>query len=353
MAGHEDESQIEPKDERSLIAKERATGSGDAAAPRRGLTRRGVLLGTVGGLAGLGVLGAGGFLLTDRLKRFGRRAERVIPDHRVAVPAAAPRMVIARGADPARNVRAAVERLGGMARLVTPVDVVVIKPNIGWERTPEQGANTHPDVVAEVVRLCRAAGARRVIVSDCPLKRSRGAFESSGILAAAAAAGAEVIVPEESSYRTVEISKRLGTWDVLEPFIIATKVINVPVAKHHDLTGMTCGLKNWIGITGRLRIMFHNDLQRSIAELAALMRPTLTIVDASRVLMVHGPAGGSLGDVKPVRTIAAGFDPVALDAWAFSLLGKGPLPANLGLAEAMGLGRLDYAALSPVEIISG
>jgi uncharacterized protein (DUF362 family) len=332
--------------------REQPASAGRATAPRLGLTRRRVLIGA-GGVAGLGVLGAGAFFVTDRVRRFARSAERVVADHSVALPASAPRMVIARGVEPASNVRAAVERLGGMARLVTPDDIVVIKPNIGWDRTPEQGANTHPAVVAEVVRLCRAARARRVIVSDCPVRRSRDAFERSGIMAAASAAGAEVIVPEESRYHTVEISRRLGTWDVLEPFVIATKVINVPTAKHHDQTGLSCGLKNWIGITGKLRITFHEDLQRSIAELAALMRPTLTIVDASRVLMEHGPVGGSLADVKPVRTIAAGFDPVALDAWACDLLGKGPRPANLEIAAGMGLGRIDYATLSPIEITTG
>lgn len=329
-------------------------GPGEAGAerPKRLLTRRRVLLG-LGGVAGAGALGAGGFLLTDRYKRFGRRAAHVVPDHRVGVSSSAPRIVIARGVDPARNVRAAVERLGGMSRFVTPEDVVVVKPNVGWDRTPEQGANTHPEVVAEVVRLCREARPARIIVSDCPVRRSRAAFERSGILAAARAAGAEVLAPEDSRYLPVQVSERLGTWDVLEPFVIATKLINVPVAKHHDLTGVTCGLKNWIGITGKLRVMLHDDIQRSIAELAALMRPTLTIVDASRVLMHHGPVGGSLDDVKPVRTIAAGLDPVALDAWACRLFGTGPLPANLQLAASMGLGQVDFAALAPVEILAG
>ncbi len=328
-----------------------ANGHGTRA-PRRLFTWRRVLVG-IGGVAGVGVLGVGGFFANDRYKRFLRTAERVIPDHRVELLAAAPRMVIVHGEDPARNVRAAVERLGGMGRLVGPADVVVVKPNIGWERAAEQGATTHPAVVAEVVRLCREARAGRVIVCDCPVAKSRGAFVRSGIEAAASAAGAEVIAPEDSRYLTVEISERLGTWDVLEPFVLATKVINVPVAKHHDLTGVTGGLKNWIGITGKLRIMFHDDLQRSIAELAALMRPTLTVVDASRVLMQHGPVGGSLDDVKPVRTIAAGFDPVALDAWACSLFGTRVLPASLGLAASMGLGQVDYAALAPVELLAG
>ncbi len=319
---------------------------------RRLITRRRVLVG-VGGVVGAGALGAGGLLLQDYLKRFTRRADTAIPDHRVAVPAVTPRMVIARGPDPERNVRAAVERLGGMSRLLSPADIVVIKPNIGWDRTPEQGANTHPQVVAGVVRLCREVGCRRVIVCDCPISKSRPALETSGILKAATDAGAEVIAPEDSRYRTVEISKRLGTWDILEPFVIATKVINVPTAKTHALTGLSAGLKNWIGVTGKRRLMFHTDLQRSIAELAALMRPTLTVLDASRVLMVHGPQGGSLADVKPVRTIAAGFDPVALDAFACSLLGVTPLPESLNLAADMGLGRVDYAGLAPVELTAG
>ncbi|MBI5548847.1 MAG: DUF362 domain-containing protein [Deltaproteobacteria bacterium] len=319
---------------------------------KRLLTRRRVLLG-MGGLVGSTALGVGGLLLHDHRSRFGRMGVRAIPDHRIELPSTTPKFVIARGADPARNVRAAVERLGGMSQFVTPEDVVVIKPNMGWDRTPEQGANTHPEVIAEVVRLVRGARARRVIVSDCPVKKSRSAFERSGILAAATAAGAEVIAPEDSQYHAVQVSQRLGTWDILEPFVIATKVINVPVAKTHPLTGVTVGLKNWFGVTGRMRITLHEDLQRSIAELAALMRPTLTIIDASRVLMENGPAGGNPNEVKPMRAIAAGVDPVALDAWAFNLFGVSELPENLRLAAQMGLGQLDFAGLSPVELLAG
>jgi len=83
------------------------------------------------------------------------------------------------------------------------------------------------------------------------------------------------------------------------------------------------------------------------------MRPTLTIVDASRVLMEQGPAGGNPNDVKAVRTIAAGIDPVALDAWALGLFPNQPSPVSLRFAAELGLGRIDYAALSPVEIVTG
>ena len=318
---------------------------------RRLITRRRLLI-AGGGIVTAGGLGLGGYLTYGYLQRFGRTALDVIPDHRVDLPVSSPQMVVARGADPAANVRAAVERLGGMQRLLSAEDTVLVKPNIGWQRPPEHAANTHPDVVAEVVRLCLEAGPRRVIVTDCPIRKSRAAFEWSGIGETAAAAGAEVIIPEDSSYRTVLISERLGTWDILEPFVTATKIINVPVAKSHNLMGSAAGMKNWIGITTKLRSLFHNDIDASIAELAQLMKPTLTVIDATRVLMHGGPAGGSLGAVNSYGAVAAGFDPVALDAWATSIFGTTPdaYPEYLRIAEWMGLGSADYRSLHPIEV---
>jgi uncharacterized protein (DUF362 family) len=321
---------------------------------RRRFTRRRFLV-AGGSVAAVGGLGLGGFAIYDHRQRFGREAVDLIPDHRVDLSAAIPSMVVARGSDPTVNARAAIERLGGMRRLLTPEDTVLVKPNIGWVRNPEHAANTHPDVVAEVVRVCREAGPKRVIVCDCPVRKSRGAFERSGILEASLAAGAEVIIPEESSHRRVQISARLGTWDILEPFVIATKIINVPVAKSHSLMQSSAGMKNWIGITNRLRVMFHNDIHQSVAELAALMRPTLTVIDATRVLMHGGPAGGSMGAVNPYGAIAAGFDPVALDAWACSIFDTDATapPEYLLTAEAMGLGSADFRSLQPIEVITG
>ena len=164
----------------------------------------------------------------------------------------------------------------------------------------------------------------------------------------------EVIIPEDSSHRRVEISARLGTWDILEPFVTATKIINVPVAKSHNLMQSSAGMKNWIGITNKLRVMFHNDIHQSVAELAALMRPTLTVVDATRVLMHGGPDGGSIGAVNPYGAIAAGFDPVALDAWACSIFDPAAVapPEYLRIAESMGLGTADFRSLQPIEVIA-
>lgn len=315
-------------------------------------TRRRILIGA-GGFVGSAALGITGYIGYGYTQRFFREGTETVSDHRVSLAKIYPRLVVARGPEPAINVRAIINRMGGMKQFVATDDVVVIKPNIGWERTPVYGANTHPGVVGELVKLCLAEKPKRVIVCDCPVAtNSKRSFELSGIEKAALEAGAEVIVPENSTYKTVTISKRLGAWDILEPFVSATKIINVPVAKHHSLSGVTAGMKNWIGITTKLRPLFHSDIHKSIAELANLMKPTLTVMDATRILMAKGPEGGNLDDVKPVQTVAASIDPVALDAWASGLFGlsKSDWPQSVFLAEKMGLGIADYTSLPIVEL---
>ena len=227
-----------------------------------------------------------------------------------------PEMAVIQGDDPVLLARRAIEELGGIRRFVGRGDVVVIKPNVSWDRTPEQAANTNPQVVGEVCRLCREAGARRVIVTDVTINEPRRCFARSGIGEAARAAGAEIILPESQLFREVDLrGEVLHSWPVLEPFLIADKIINLPVAKHHSLPGASLGLKNWYGILGGARHRLHQRIHESLVDLAGFMRPTLTLIDAYRVLLRNGPGGGSLADVALKKTLAAGTDPVALDAY--------------------------------------
>ncbi|MBN1610733.1 MAG: DUF362 domain-containing protein [Polyangiaceae bacterium] len=305
--------------------------------------------------AGLVAAGAGALLARDwRLFQSLAADPHDVPDHRVRLPAGKPPMVIAHGRDPAANVRAALEKMGGMGRFVGRADKVLIKPNVGWDRTQAQGANTHPAVVAELIRACRDAGAEDIIVTDCSVHEPERCFQRSGIRAAAQAAGARVILPSQAHYVDVKIPGRFGTWPIKQPFVAATKIINVPVAKHHGSARVTAGMKNWIGITDKRRSAFHSALHETIAGLAQLMRPTLTVVDATRVLMRNGPVGGNLADLKPMDMIAASIDPVAVDMWAAGLLGATPSQVPyLKLAAERRLGRLDFKALGAVELSTG
>jgi uncharacterized protein (DUF362 family) len=259
-----------------------------------------------------------------------------------------PEMAVAQNAEPEALARKVIQALGGMSRFVRRGDVVVVKPNIAWDRTPEQAANTNPQLVAEIVRLCLQAGAKKVIVTDVSCNDPRRCFERSGIAAAARAAGAEVLLPDERRFKEVDLGGEvLHVWKVLDHFLEADKMINVPIAKHHSLTECTLGMKNWYGILGGPRHRLHQRIHESLADLADFMRPTLTIIDAYRILMRNGPTGGNVSDTAVKKTLVASTDPVALDAYvakAFWNLDAERLP-YLKLAQARGLGKMDFSSL--------
>ena len=268
--------------------------------------------------------------------------------HTVALDPSLPEMAIIQGEDPAALARQAVQELGGMPRFVSRGDVVLVKPNIGWDRTPEQAANTNPDVVAEIVRQSLGAGAKRVIVTDVSCNDARRCFLRSGIAEAAQHAGAEVVLPDISRFKQVDIQgEMLREWPVFEAFLNVDKIINIPIAKHHALTGTTLGMKNWYGILGGSRNQLHQKIHESLVDLADFMRPTLTIMDCYRILLRNGPTGGNLEDVALKKTLVASTDPVAIDAYvakAFWNLEVDSLP-YLKLAAKRGLGSYEYERL--------
>jgi len=268
------------------------------------------------------------------------------PDWRVD-PNASGRMAVSEGPDPAENTRRAVAALGGMGAFVRPGERVALKPNCAWDRRPEQAANTCPEVVAELVRLSLAAGASEVVVTDNTCHDPDRTFARSGIEEAARDAGARIL--HQGNCKTVDMDLGggiLGVWEVLQPLADADRVINVPLIKHHSLCAATLGMKNWIGAIVGARANLHQKIHLAMAELGAAFRPTLTVVDATRVLTGGGPTGGSLALVRQAGMVAATTDPVAADAWGGSLLDLEPgrLP-HLAIAGRMGLGSPDWRSI--------
>lgn len=220
-------------------------------------------------------------------------------------------------------VARAVGALGGMGRFISRGDVVVIKPNIGWDRLPVHAANTNPAVVGAVVRMAYDAGAKRVVVADGSCNDAQRCFQRSGIWKTAYELGAEVVLPAEHRYRTMRLrGDVLDEWPIFTSLVEADKVINVPVAKHHNLARFTAAMKNWYGVLGGRRNRLHQSIDLSIADLATFMRPTLTVIDAMRVLIRNGPQGGNIDDTKPMNTVIASVDQVAADAFACTLIGE-------------------------------
>jgi uncharacterized protein (DUF362 family) len=274
--------------------------------------------------------------------------------------AAAPALAIARYksspaapdgiAEEARRLtRAGIDALGGMGRFVSKGQTVWIKPNISWDRRPEQAATTNPDVVATLVAMCYQAGAKRVLLSDNPCNSAQRTFPRSGIQQAAEKAGAQVFFMDERKFRKMALNgKVLKEWPVYAEVVECDVLINVPIAKHHSLTTVTLGMKNLMGAVGGARERFHQNTEMTLPDLAAFLKPKLIVLDAIRVLTGNGPVGGSLTDVKRKETIVAGTDQVAVDAYGATLLGHKPQAIeHIVEAGRRGLGSINFEALSP------
>ena len=251
-----------------------------------------------------------------------------------------------------RLTRQAVDALGGMGRFVSKGNVVWIKPDIGWDRRPEQAATTNPDVVATLVEMCYQAGAKKVLVSDNPCNPARLSYPRSGIQPAAEKAGAEVPFLDERKFRRMSLNgKVLKEWEVYQDIVEADRLINVPIAKNHNLCLATLGMKNLMGVIGGARNRLHQDLGGAVADLAAFLKPRLVVLDAIRVLTANGPVGGNLADVKRKDTLVAGVDQVAVDAVGATLLGYKPDSiVYIVQGNARGLGTMDFKSLSPRQI---
>lgn len=284
----------------------------------------------------------------------GPRSERISRDYRVtdAAPDMADMAIAQNDTDAASLVRKAIDAMGGMRRFVSRGDVVVVKPNIGWDRTPLQAANTNPLVVAEVVRLALDAGAKRVVVTDASCNEPNRCFTRSGIWKAAYDAGADVLLPAPHLFRNMRLKgELLDEWPVLSTLVQADKLINVPVAKHHNLSRYTGAMKNWYGSLGGRRNRLHQKIDLSIADLATFLQPTLTVIDATRVLLRNGPQGGNVADAADRHTVIASIDQVAADARACALIGQDPAAVGyLALGEARGLGTTRWERLRTREV---
>jgi uncharacterized protein (DUF362 family) len=276
-----------------------------------------------------------------------------------ATPApAAPDLVVARGGDdPEAITRAAIAALGGMGRFVPSGASVLIKPNACTaNRSYKYAATTNPWVVGALVKMCREAGARRVLVYDFPFDGGLAdAFAVSGIAEQVLAAGGELENFQYDKFVSTRLpgSQVLNYADIYSEVTSADVVINVPIAKNHGDTGLTLGMKNFMG-TVRDRGGMHNrgSLHRQIAELAGFIRPELTVVDAIRILTADGPRGGSLNAVRKLDTVIASADFVAADAYTTRLFGYAA-PTHLGyvkIAADMGLGRADLENLKITEV---
>jgi len=272
------------------------------------------------------------------------------PAQTVAADAGVPTLVAVRNGDPVTMFRKGIEALGGMKAFVKPGQRVVVKPNIGWDRTPEEGADTSPPLVGEIIRQALAAGASEVVVFDHTCNNWKSCYKNSGIEAAVAEAGGKILPGnDEADYveRTCEAAVIMKKAKLHKELLAADVVINVPILKNHGGAKMTAAMKNWMGVVWDRQFMHRNNLPQCIADSILYRKPDLTVVDAYRVMISNGPRGVSLADVTERKYQILSRDIVAADAMALRIIDYEPAKVPyIAMAEKLGLGIADPAKIN-------
>lgn len=307
-------------------------------------------------MAGIGASAVGGaaYKLYDGKGPTGAEPGLAVSLKDYSVPAIAGQsMAIVKGGVRSATVNKAIDLLGGIQRFVKPGERVLIKPNVAFTSAPSAGATTDPELTAELVRLCyKNAQAKEVFVADNPINDPESCFNYSGIAKACTAAGAKVIVPKSSHFRptTLKDGKLIRDWPLFyEPLAKVDRVIGVAPVKNHVRSGASMTMKNWYGLLGGRRNLFHQDINTIILELAMLVKPTLVVLDGTMVMMRNGPTGGSVADLERRNTMIVGTDQVAVDSFGATLLELDP--AQLGyikLADKAGCGTAFFERLKPI-----
>lgn len=322
---------------------------------RREFMRR--TLATGAAIAGAAAGGAALWQPRSRVPGFEAPEGIMLPDFSVALEAGQPTMAVAHGSDTGAVVKAAFGELGGVERFIKKGDVVVLKPNVAFDRPPALGATTHPDTLRAVAELALDAGAKEVRIADNPINSPEGCFLRSGLGAVANDMNLDIIMPSSRAFESLKMDGQvLRHWPMFaRPFDGADKVIGIAPCKDHNLCHASMTMKNWYGLLGGRRNQFHQMIHEIIADFALMIRPTLVVLDGMRVLHSNGPTGGRLSDVREMGTVVVGTDMVAVDAYGFEKL----LERDLALldyvhqADARGLGNKNWRETLWREIQAG
>lgn len=258
-------------------------------------------------------------------------------------------LVAVKGGEPDIMFDKGIEAFGGMSKFIKKGQTVVVKPNIGWDVSPERAGNTNPQLVKRIIEHCFKAGAKDVYVFDHTCDDWIMSYETSGIEAAVKSAGGKIVSgASEKYYRKIKIPHgvRLKEDKVHQLILDSDVYINVPVLKNHGSAKLTICLKNQMGVNWDRRYWHKNDLHQCIADFATRIKPHLNIVDAYRVMQTRGPRGVSVEDVTLLKAQIISTDMVAADAAATKFFGFEPkeIP-HIKIAHEMGVGNMEIDKL--------
>ena len=272
---------------------------------------------------------------------------------------ARPDLAVVTGTDRILAVNKGLEALGGMKAFVKPGSTVGLLINApAWWRLP--GSHTHPDLALAVILAALGAGAKEIQYLIDPLPN----YWQRSQLAAKYPAEIGGVKKCSGHYVSKEVArnKTLKKTSVVQEFLDCDVFINLPIIKHHVGVGMSCDLKNLMGVnSGASNQFFHAGsgakgeyddvpfLAQCVADLNTLRKPDLCVADATEFLLTNGPAGpGKLGKADKV---ILGTDPVAVDAYGAPLVNlKAADVLMIAKSAEWGLGQMDVGKLAVEEL---
>ncbi|MBN1597748.1 MAG: DUF362 domain-containing protein [Bacteroidales bacterium] len=259
-------------------------------------------------------------------------------------------MIAVKNGEPAAMFAEAMKAMGGISTIVRPNQTVVVKPNIGWDASPERGANTNPELVGEIVKQCLVAGAKKVTVFDNTCDEWTRCYKNSGIEKAVKDIGGQIVTgKDQSHYHKVEIPKGiiLKETKVHELILESDVFINVPVLKHHGGASVSFSMKNLMGVVWNRHYYHANGLHQCIADFTTFCKPTLNVIDGYRVMKRNGPRGVSVNDVATMKYLLVSKDIVAVDTAATKIFGiDTERVKHIGLAEELNIGTTNLDSLN-------
>jgi len=251
------------------------------------------------------------------------------------------------------TVRKAIELSGGLTDIIKRGDTVIIKPNIILPKPPESAAVTDPRVCKVIANMVRELGAKPIIAESTGVGLdTEESIQGSGY-GKLREEGYEVIDLKKEGTETVKIpvpkGKKMKEITLPKIVVDADVVISVPKMKTHDQPLVTLALKNMKGVMpDTFKRKFHTTfgIFQGVADLATVMKPTLSVVDGIIAMEGLGPA---FGDPVEMDLIIAGRDPVAVDAVTCSVMGIQPKDDGcVRVAAESGIGTAD---LRKIEVV--
>ncbi|MFA6455230.1 MAG: DUF362 domain-containing protein [Bacteroidota bacterium] len=265
-------------------------------------------------------------------------------------------LVAVKGGEPDVMFTKGIEALGGIGKFVKKGQRVVVKPNIGWDVSPERAGNTNPKLVTEIIKQCYSAGAKEVLVFDNTCDNWTRCYKNSGIEAAVKLAGGKIVPGNTEGYYhpvSVQRGRNLKDAKVHELILESDVFINVPILKSHGGARLTMSMKNLMGIVWDRGTWHRNDLHQCIADFATYRKPDLNILDAYSVMKTNGPRGVSEEDVVTMKSLLISTDMVTIDAAGAKLFGIDPYDIrHIQLAEEqkVGTAALDQLSIKRISL---